>query len=518
MNGLAARSVEHKSGSKLLCLLQLGWNRPSSGSLAIELKNQFAGPFFVPKSCRKIVMPSERPSLETLTALAKRRGFVFPTSAIYGGLANSYDYGPAGVELLRAVRDAWWKFFITRRPDMVGIDSQIILHPQTWVASGHVSSFSDPLVEDTVTHKRYRADHLVEAWAERKGKQVDVASMQLSELGSFITEQKILSPDGNPVTDPKAFNLLFETAIGSVAGEKSTVYLRGETAQGIFSNFKNIMDSSRVKLPFGVGQIGKSFRNEVTTGQFVFRTLEFEQAEIEYFFDPEATDWQRLLDEWKAAMWQFVTEELGVDPERLRWRKHSDQERSHYSKDTYDLEYLFSFGWKELWGIAYRTDYDLKQHEQFSGQELRVTDQQTGRSFVPHVIEPAVGVNRIFLMLLDNAYQQDDAHNRVVLQLKPRLAPTQVAVFPLLKNKPELITKAREVFTQLLGDFRVAWDERGNIGKRYLAQDEVGTPFCVTVDFDTLEKGTVTVRNRETTEQEVVAVSDLSVWLHTRCT
>ena len=455
-----------------------------------------------------------RPTLETLTALAKRRGFVFPTSAIYGGLANSYDYGPAGVELLRAVRDAWWKTFITARPDMVGLDSQIILHPQTWVASGHVGSFSDPLVEDTVSHKRYRADHLIEAWNERAGVNVDVASMSLDEMGAYITEKKILSPDGNAVTTPKAFNLLFETAIGSVSGEKSTVYLRGETAQGIFTNFKNIMDSSRVKLPFGVGQIGKSFRNEVTTGQFVFRTLEFEQAEIEYFFDPEVTDWQQLLEDWKTAMWQFVTEVLGVNAERLRWRKHSDQERSHYSKDTYDLEYNFSFGWKELWGIAYRTDYDLKQHEQFSGQSLKVTDPQTGKSFVPHVIEPAVGVNRIFLMLLDNAYREDTENNRVVLELAPRLAPVQVAVFPLLKNKPELVEKARQVFNSLLAQYRVTWDDRGNIGKRYLAQDEIGTPFCITVDFDTLEKDTVTVRSRTTTEQVTLPLAELTGWLH----
>ena len=455
-----------------------------------------------------------RPTLETLTALAKRRGFVFPTSAIYGGLANSYDYGPAGVELLRAVRDAWWKTFITARPDMVGLDSQIILHPQTWVASGHVGSFSDPLVEDTVSHKRYRADHLIEAWNERAGVNVDVASMSLDEMGAYITEKKILSPDGNAVTTPKAFNLLFETAIGSVSGEKSTVYLRGETAQGIFTNFKNIMDSSRVKLPFGVGQIGKSFRNEVTTGQFVFRTLEFEQAEIEYFFDPEVTDWQQLLEDWKTAMWQFVTETLGVNAERLRWRKHSDQERSHYSKDTYDLEYNFSFGWKELWGIAYRTDYDLKQHEQFSGQSLKVTDPQTGKSFVPHVIEPAVGVNRIFLMLLDNAYREDTENNRVVLELAPRLAPVQVAVFPLLKNKPELVEKARQVFNSLLAQYRVTWDDRGNIGKRYLAQDEIGTPFCITVDFDTLEKDTVTVRSRTTTEQVTLPLAELTGWLH----
>lgn len=452
-------------------------------------------------------------SLETIVALAKRRGFVFPTSTIYGGLANSYDYGPLGAELLRSIKNLWWREFITKRPDMVGLDSQIMLHPQTWVASGHVSAFNDPLVEDTVTHKRYRADHLIEAWAEKNEKEIDVASFNLAEMNAYIQTNKILSPDGNPITEAKAFNLLFETAIGAVSGEKAQVYLRGETAQGIFTNFKHILDSSRVKLPFGVGQIGKSFRNEVTTGQFVFRTFEFEQAEIEYFFDPEASDWQELMESWKTAMWNFVTKTLGIKEERLRWRQHSDKERSHYSKDTYDLEYLFPFGWKELWGLAYRTDFDLKQHMNLSGESLEVVDSQTGRKFVPHVIEPAVGINRIFLMALVDSYRDDTEKNRVVLQLSPNLAPYQVAVFPLLKNKEELVASAREVFITLLQDFRTVWDDRGNIGKRYLSQDEAGTPFCVTVDFDTLNDNTVTIRHRDTTEQVRLPIAELPHYL-----
>src|SRR3989344_4507310 len=277
--------------------------------------------------------------LETLVSLAKRRGFVYPTSDIYGGLANSYDYGPLGAQLIRNIRNLWWKEFIEDRFDMVGLDSQIILHPQTWVASGHVGSFFEPLVEDNITNKRYRLDHVLEAWLKPPAQQKEFSSivvedMTIDEMWAFAQKNKIVSPDGNKLTEPKRFNLLFETAIGAVAGEKSKVYLRGETAQGIFTNFKNVLDSTRVTLPFGIGQIGKSFRNEITTGQFVFRTIEFEQAEIEYFFDPETTDWQEAFTALKDAMWKFVTETLGIKKENLRWSKHTDKERSHYSKDT----------------------------------------------------------------------------------------------------------------------------------------------------------------------------------------
>jgi glycyl-tRNA synthetase len=455
-------------------------------------------------------------TLDTIISLCKRRGFVYPTSTIYGGLANSYDYGPLGTELLRSIKNLWWREFITKRTDMVGLDSQIMLHPQTWVASGHVGAFNDPLVEDKITHKRYRADHLIEAWAEKNGQEVITANMTLTDMAAYIVEQKIKSPDGNELTEPKAFNLLFETAIGAVSGEKAKVYLRGETAQGIFSDFKHVVDSTRMKLPFGVGQIGKSFRNEVTTGQFVFRTFEFEQAEIEYFFDPETTSWEQLMEDWKAAMWQFVTKTLGIKAENLRWRKHSDKERSHYSKDTYDLEYQFPFGWKELWGIAYRTDYDLQQHQNLSGEKLEYFDPQTNRHFIPHVIEPAVGVNRLFLMVLFDAYREDTERGRVVLELNSRLAPYEAAVFPLLKNKPELVAKAEELFKNLLNDFKVTWDDRGNIGKRYLYQDEAGTPFCITVDFQTLEDATVTVRNRDTAEQVRAPIAELPSMLRSR--
>ena len=476
-----------------------------------------------------------RPSLAEIISLAKRRGFVYPTSEIYGGIANTYDYGPLGAELLRQIKNSWWQTFISNRDDVVGLDTAIVLHPQTWVASGHVDSFNDPLVEDTVTHQRYRADHLVETWivaqsldstgrpATLTGDQLrfwmdhlaakKVENLSVSELGEIIKFYQIPSPDGHPVTEPKQFNLLFETSVGSVNDAKSHVYLRGETAQGIFSDFKQVLDTTRVKLPFGIGNIGKSFRNEITTGQFVFRTLEFEQAEIEYFFDPTQNDWAQLLDDWKQAMWQWVTQELGIQPNNLQWRRHTDQERSHYSRDTYDLDYRYPFGFKELWGVAYRTDYDLTQHMKYSGQSLEYSDPQSNRAFIPHVIEPALGINRVLLMMLCDAYWSDPAHQRLVLKLRPEFAPHQVAVFPLLKNKAELVTQARQVFDHLRTKFRLAWDDRGNIGKRYLYQDEVGTPWCVTIDFQSLTDATVTVRDRDTTRQERVPIDMIHEYL-----
>ena len=454
-------------------------------------------------------------TLETITALAKRRGFVYQTSEIYGGLASSYDYGPLGTELLRNIKDKWWQEMIRKKADMIGLETQILLHPQTWVASGHVASFTDPLVEDKVTHKRYRADHLIEMWLAKQPNppELIVEELNVAEMGRFIAENKIVSPDGNPVTEPKEFNILFETAVGAIEGEKAKIYLRGETAQGIFTNFRQVLDSSRVKLPFGIGQIGKSFRNEITTGQFVFRTLEFEQAEIEYFFDHRETEWEDLFKSWQDAMWRFVVQTLGVNPENLRWRRHTDKERSFYSKETYDLDYNFPFGYKELWGIAYRTDYDMKQHIEHSGKKLEYLNQTTGEKFVPHVIEPALGINRVFLMLLADAYWYDAENKRTVLRFKPSLAPYKVAVFPLLKNKPELVAKAQGIFENLTDHFTAVWDERGNIGKRYYYQDEIGTPFCVTVDFDTLDDDTVTVRDRDTTDQVRVHVDELLPYL-----
>jgi glycyl-tRNA synthetase len=457
-------------------------------------------------------------TLDELTALAKRRGFIFPTSELYGGISNAYDYGPLGVELMLNLKNAWWKYFVKNRPDVVGLDSQIILHPQTWVASGHVSSFSDPLVEDKVTHERFRADHVIEDWFQKHPQQdaINLEGLTLEEYAQLIKDHAIKSPKGNPLTEPKSFNLLFETSLGVVTGQKSTVYLRGETAQGIFSNFKQILDTTRVQLPFGIAQLGKSFRNEITQGQFIFRTFEFEQAEIEYFFNPETAVWQELMNQWKQSMWDFATEIVGLNPAKLRWRRHDDKERSFYSKETFDLEYEFPFGFKELWGIAYRTDYDLKQHQQFSNQKLEYTDPHTGVKFIPHVIEPALGMNRLLMAVMVDGYYKDEQNNRTVLKLPGSLAPYQAAVFPLVKNKPEIIDKAKSIFKLLSANVPAVWDDRGNIGKRYFYQDEIGTPFCITIDYQTLEDGTVTVRHRDTAAQERVAETDLINYIYTK--
>lgn len=459
---------------------------------------------------------SIQPSLDEIVSLAKRRGFVFPTSEIYGGLTSSYDYGPMGAVLLKNIKDAWWNEFVLSRDDMYGLDSQIILNPETWVASGHVTSFTDPLVEDKETHLRYRADHIIKDWLKNQNKpelkNIDVNNLSTLEMGKVIEQYNITSPAGNELTQPKDFNILFETAIGVVSGEKSLVYLRGETAQGIFSNFKQVLNSTRAKLPFGIGQMGKSFRNEMTSGQFLFRQLEFEQAEIEYFFDPEQTNWQELMEDWKERMMHFVNKTLMINQDNLRWRRHTDQERSHYSQETFDLDYKFPFGWDELWGLAYRTDYDLKQHMQHSGESLEYLDPYTHKKVIPHVMEPAVGIDRLFLMVLTDAYRKDD--ERIYLDIKPSLATYQVAVFPLLRNKPELVAKAKTVYQSLRSSYRVTFDDRGNIGKRYLYQDEIGTPFCITIDFDSLENDTVTIRHRNTTKQEVISVDKISEYIN----
>lgn len=450
--------------------------------------------------------------MEKIVSLCKRRGFVFPGSEIYGGLANSYEYGPAGVELKKNITDAWWQYFVRSRPDMVGLDSSIILHPKVWQASGHTAGFADALIECKNCHQRTRADHLIEnALPDMK-----VEGKSDEELNQIIHEHKIKCPncgkfDWTPV---RRFNLLFETQIGIIPEAQSKAYLRGETAQGIFVAFKNILDSTRVKLPFGVGQYGKAFRNEITKGNFIFRTLEFDLAEIEYFFNPEESNWEKLFEDWKTQMWKFVTEVLGINPKHLRWREHGDEERSFYSKRTEDLEYEFPFGFKELWGLAYRTDYDLQQHIKNSGVDLSYTDPKSGKKIVPHVIEPAVGINRLMAMVLLDAYREDN--DRVYLSLPPKLAPYKVAVFPLLANKPELVERAKSIFDQLKNNFTTAWDDRGNVGKRYYSQDEIGTPFCITVDFQTLEDNMVTVRDRDTKEQPRIEIENLVNYIQSR--
>lgn len=449
-------------------------------------------------------------SFEKIVALAKRRGFIFPGSDIYGGLANTYDYGPMGTELMRNIRNLWWETFIHKRDDMVGLESSLISHQDIWKASGHVGGFADAQVDCKACRSRFRADHLIEDQLDQK-----VEGLGTEELSKIITDNKIKCPNcgKSDWTEVRKFNLLFPVHVGIIEGEGDLAYLRGETAQGMFTAFKNILDSTRVKLPFGVGQVGKSFRNEITPGNSVFRTLVFEQAEIEYFFDPDKQDWQNLFEEWKQLLQDFVENKLGVKKENLRWREHTDKERSFYSKRTEDLEYNYPFGFKELWGLAYRTDYDLSQHEKHAGKELRVVDSTDGHKILPHVIEPAVGVDRMFLAVLSDAYVEEES--RTVLKILPRLAPVKVAVFPLLANKEELVIRANEIYADLKSkiDGFVVMDGRGNIGKRYLSQDEIGTPFCVTVDFDSLEDQAVTVRERDSAEQTRVKIQELTKYL-----
>lgn len=501
--------------------------------------------------------------MDKIVALAKRRGFIYPGSEIYGGLANTYDYGPVGTELLRNIKNLWWINFVQKRADIVGLDSGIISHHKIWEASGHVAGFADAMIDCKNCKARMRADHLLENFIESMddnirqeiisaygGKNKELAhalktgkveGLPVATLENIranfsnLAKNQLVCPNcgENDWTTIRKFNLLFPVQLGIVEGEQGMGYLRGETAQGIFINFRNVVDSTRVRLPFGIGQIGKMFRNEITAGNSVFRTIEFEAGEIEYFFDPQATDWEKLFEEWKKAIWEFVTKQLGIQEKNLRWREHEDEERSFYSKRTEDLEYQFPFGTKELWGLAYRTDYDLTQHMNASKKELMAVDPQTQKKILPHVIEPAVGMTRLLLMVLVDAYVEEDpstgpstghstlrdepsgsdskssGQGRTVLKLAPKLAPYKVAVFPLLANKEELVKKARDVFSSLSPEFMTAFDDRGNIGKRYLSQDEIGTPWCVTVDFQTLEDGTVTVRDRDTTQQERVAVEDL---------
>lgn len=422
--------------------------------------------------------------MEKIVSLAKRRGFIFPGSAIYGGLANSWDYGPLGVELKNNIKKLWWKRFVQSRDDMVGIDSAVIMNTKVWEASGHLKEFSDPLVECKKCHARMRAD---------EGHHVCPAC------------------GGKDFTDAKQFNLMFRTFLGPSEDSANTVYLRPETAQGMFVNFKNVLDTTRRQLPFGIAQIGRAFRNEITPGNFIFRTREFEQMEIEYFI--RESEWEKWFDHWREEMLKW-TEDIGLNPKKIHLAEIPDGERAHYSRRTIDIEYEYPFGQKELYGLAYRTDFDIKNHAHASGEKLMYKDPMTGEEFVPHVIEPTWGVDRSLLAVLLDAY--DDSGERLILRLKPQLAPYQAAVFPLLANKPELGDLARKVYDLLRKDFSVAWDDRGNIGKRYYSQDEIGTPYCMTVDFDSLEKHDVTVRDRDTGTQERVMIEKLSDFLRDR--
>jgi len=417
--------------------------------------------------------------MEKIVSLCKRRGFIYPGSEIYGGLAGTWDYGPLGVELKNNIKKKWWKRFVNGRDDVFGVDTAILMNAKVWEASGHLKSFVDPMVDCRKCKSRFRADKI----DVKKG---------CPECGA------------KDFTDARPFNMMFKTFAGPVEDTASETYLRPETAQGMFTNFKNVVDSFHPKLPFGIAQIGKAFRNEITPGNFIFRTREFEQMEIEYFV--RESDWKNVFDDWLDEMHKW-TEAIGVS--NIHDREVPDEERAHYSKRTVDLDFEFPFGRDELYGIAYRTDFDLKNHAEVSGVELGYFDEEKKEKIIPHVIEPTFGVDRTVLAVLLNSYYEDDGGKRVVLKLKPGLAPYKVAVFPLLANKPQLIEKAREIYKNLKPYFTTSWDERGNIGKRYYAQDEIGTPWCVTVDFQTLEDDTVTVRDRDMAKQERVVIKEL---------
>lgn len=447
--------------------------------------------------------------LEKIVRLAKARGFIFPGSEIYGGLANSWDYGPLGVLLKNNIRDSWWRFFVQKRLDMVGLDAAILMNPMVWEVSGHVAGFTDPLVEDVVTHKRYRADHVIE-----KATGQAAVDMTLAEMAATIKAKNIKSPSGNEVTPPKRFNLMFETALGSTEGEQRSVYLRPELAQSMFVDFKLIMDSTRQHLPFGIAQTGKVFRNEITPGNFTFRTLEFDLMEFEYFTAEK--DWKKWFTYWLEEMQVWLVS-LGIERTKLRVREHATRELSHYSKKTVDIEYNAPFGWKELLGLAYRTDFDLRVHSEKTGRDFRVTDSETGEKYFPHVIEPTFGLTRILLMVLLSVYSEEEVRGekRVVLRLPARLAPYQAAVLPLSK-KAALVTVAERLARELAGRWSVDYDVTQSIGKRYRRQDEIGTPFCVTVDFDSLEDTQVTVRERDSMSQERIPIDTVKEYLTDR--
>jgi glycyl-tRNA synthetase len=460
-------------------------------------------------------------TMEKIVALSKRRGFVFPGSDIYGGLANTWDFGPLGVELRNNIKQLWWKSFVQRRRDMVGLDAGILMHPKVWEASGHVVNFNDPLIDCKTCKARFRADHLLE---DRLGI-ADAATKSPEEMTAILREANLACPNcGNrTLTDARQFNMMFSTTIGPVSETGTKVYLRPETAQGIFVQCKNILATSRQKLPFGVGQIGKAFRNEITPGNFVFRVLEFEQMEIEYFVKPE--DAPAQFESWLEAM-QGWLDLIGLNRDHVRVREHDTNELSHYSDRTVDYEYLFpgSMGWKELYGLANRTDFDLRRHQEVSGVDLRYFDQAANTRYLPHVIEPTFGVDRTFLTVLLDAYDEEETvdvngkpDTRVLLRLAPRLAPYKAAVLPLAK-KPELTSVAWELFEQLQDatGALIDYDETSNIGKRYRRQDEIGTPFCFTVDFDSLDDGAITVRDRDTTSQERISIGDAGVYLSER--
>lgn len=438
--------------------------------------------------------------LDKIVSLCKRRGFVFPSSEIYGGWEATYDFGPLGTEILMNLRKWWWEEFVHQQENIVGLDGAIISHPKVWEASGHTQSFADAMVEDLVNHKRYRADHIIE---EATG--INADGWTLEDLDKLIKEKNLKSPDGNPLSKTKDFNQLVEVKVGTTEDSKSIAYLRGETCQPIFYNFDLVKDSMRLKIPFGIAQIGKAFRNEIKVGPFFFRTREFEQMELEMYVHPKDAD--KYFEEFKDWSIKWL-KNLGIDKKNLRLRDQKFKERAHYNKIATDVEYNFPFGWKEFQGIHYRGDWDLARHGEYSSHDFTYRNEETKEEFIPHIVEYSIGLSRLLFVLLFNAYKEEK--DRVILSIHPKLAPLKIAVFPLLRNKPKLVKKAREVFDTLRKKFPTTWDDRGNIGKRYYSQDEIGTPWCVTIDFETLENNTVTIRDRDTTKQERLSIPKLS--------
>ena len=447
---------------------------------------------------------NENTKMEDIVSLAKRRGFIYPGSDVYGGLSGTWDYGPLGVALKRNIMQLWWRLFVDARDDMYGVDAAILMNQKVWQASGHVDTFVDPLCEDTVNHRRYRTDHIL------KDNGVDPEGMTMEQMDAVVTEKGIKSPDGNPLSSSRTFNMMFKTHVGPVDDEASISYLRPETAQGIFTNYKNVVDNFYPDLPFGIAQQGKAFRNEISPRDFVFRSREFEQMEIEYFIDP--SNWEQEFEKWVALCKEWFAA-LGLPESSVHELEVPAEDRAHYSKRTIDFEFDFPIGREELMGLAYRTDFDLGNIQRMSGKSMEYTIKGTTNRFVPHVIEPSFGVERALMAVLSTAYTEDEVNGekRIFMKFPERLAPVKYCVSPLLKNKPELVAKAREVYTALKQKHgAVMWDDNGNIGKRYRRQDEIGTPYCVVIDFETLEgDGLVSVRDRDTTEQRRVNVSEL---------
>ena len=426
--------------------------------------------------------------LEKVVSLCKRRGFIFPGSEIYGGLRGTWDYGPLGAELKFNLKEAWWDYMVKQRENVFGVNASILMNPKVWEASGHVESFTDPLIECKTCNERFRAD-----------KPADIKDHE---------EMHIKKKEKVSWTEPKQFNILVEAKLGVVEGEKTTVYLRGEITQGVHVNFKNVVDSMHPKIPFGVAQVGKAFRNEITPRNFIFRSREFEQMEMQTYVRPDEKEAMSMFESMKdlRMKWYLM---LGINKNKLRFREHAPDERAHYARAAWDIEHETPWGWDEAEGIHHRGDWDLSRHSKFSGQDLSYFDQETKERFIPWVIETSGGVDRALLFFLLDAYHENEDEKRIVLKLHPKLAPYKAAVFPLLKNKPELVEKARAIYKDLKKHFNVAWDDRGNIGKRYYSQDEIGTPCCITVDFDTLNDDTVTVRDRHTMKQERVGIKEV---------